>query len=77
MIVGLKESIPCDQIIFRNNNYRNYLNERQGTDLIFYLSEGAPIREGWGRGGEGSFKQGCSLNFSSVKRDAHSKGAFI
>ena len=76
MIVGLKESIPCDQIISRNNNYRNYLNERRGTHLIFYLSEGAPIREGKG-GGSGSFKPGRSLNFSDVKRGAHSKGAFI
>ena len=51
MIVGLNESIPCDQVISRNNNYRNYPNERRGTHLIFYLLEGAFIREG-GRGGE-------------------------
>ena len=43
MIVGLKESIPCDQVISRNNNYRNYLNERRGTHLIFYLSEEALV----------------------------------
>ena len=72
MTVGLKESITCDQVISRNNNYLNYLNERRGTDLIFYLSEGALIREGWG-----SFKLGHSLNFSIVKRGAHLKGAFI
>ena len=51
MIVKLKEPIPCNQVISRNNNYRNYLNERQGTHLIFYLSERAPIRGGGG--GEG------------------------
>ena len=72
MIGGLKESIPCDQVISRNNNYRNYLNERRGTHLIFYLSEGALIWEGGG-----SFKPGRSLNFSAVKRGAHLKGAFI
>ena len=72
MIVGLKESIPCDQFISRNNNYRNYLNECRGTDLMFYLSEGALIREG-----RGSFKSGSSLNFSAVKRGAHLKGASI
>ena len=78
MIVGLKESIPCDQAISRNNNYRNFLNERWGTHLIFYLSEGAPIREReTGGGGGGSFKPGRSLNFLAVKRGAHSKGAFI
>ena len=58
-------------MIFRNNNHRNYLNERRGTHLVFYLSEGALIREGWGR----SFKPGRSFNFSAVKRGAHSKGA--
>ena len=73
MTVGLKESIPCDQVISRNNNYRNYLNERRSTDLIFYLLEGALIRER----GEGSFKPGHSLNFSAVKRGAHLNGAFI
>ena len=50
MIVGLKESIPCDEVISRNNNYRNYLNEHRGTDLIFYLSEGVLIRGGGGGG---------------------------
>ena len=75
MIVGLKESIPCDQVISRNNNYCNYLNERRGTDLIFCLSEGALLREG--EEGWGLFKSGCSLNFSAVKRGAHLKGAFI
>ena len=72
MVVGLKESITCDQVISRNNNYHNYLNEHRGTDLIFYLSEGTLIREGWE-----SFKLGRSLNFSAVKRGAHLKGAFI
>ena len=43
-----------------------------GADLIFYLSEGALIWEGWW-----SFKPGQSLNFSAVKRGAHLKGAFI
>ena len=74
MIVELKGSIPCDQLISRNNNYRNYLNERRDTHLIFYLSEGVVIREG---GGERSFKSGSSLNFSAVKRGAHLKEAFI
>ena len=41
MIVGLKESIPCDQVISRNDK----LNERRGTHLIFYISEGAHILE--------------------------------
>ena len=31
---------------------------------------------GWGGSG-GSFKPGCSLNVSAVKRGAHLKGAFI
>ena len=76
MIVGLKESIPCDQAISGNNNYRNYLNERGGTDLIFYLSEGVLIRERE-REEWGSFKLRCSLNFLAVKTGAHLKGAFI
>ena len=67
MIVGLKESIPCDQVISRNNNYCNYLNECWGTHLIFYLSEGALIREV----GEWSFNPGRLLNFSAVKRGIH------
>ena len=29
------------------------------------------------RGAGESFKSGCSLNFSAVKRGAHSKGVFI
>ena len=73
MIVGLKESITCDQVISRNSNYRNYLNELQGTHLILNLSEGTLIQEG----GEESFKLGRSLNFSAVNRGAHSKGEFI
>ena len=63
MIVGLKESIPCDQVISRNN-YRNYLNERRGTHLIFYLSEGALIREGEdGAGGGGHLSRGAHQIF--------------
>ena len=56
MIVGLKESIPYDPVISRKNNYRNYLNERQGTHLTFYLSEAALIREG---------ARGCHLSQST------------
>ena len=79
MIVGLKESIPCDQVISRNNNYRTYLNERQGTHLIFYLSEGALTREGGGAviwvgalikffsyKEERSFERGIHLGWSAV-----------
>ena len=73
MTVGLKESIPCDQVISRNNNHRNYLNECRGTHFIFYLLEGSLFRET----GRESFKPGQSLNFSPVKRGAQSKGAFI
>ena len=55
MIIGLKDSIPYDQVISRDNNYRNYLSERRDTHLIFYLSEKALIREGM-EGGRESFK---------------------
>ena len=39
--------------VSHQNNYRNYLNERQGAHLIFSLSEGALIQGGR------SFKPGC------------------
>ena len=73
MIVGLKGSIPCAQVISRNNNNRNYLNEQRRTHLIFYLSEGAVIRDG-GEGGGRSFKPGHSLNFFSCKEGRSFEG---
>ena len=74
MIIGLKDSILCDQVIFRNNNYRNYLNERRRNQLIFYLSEGALTRMG---GGGGVIKAGPLIKFFSCRKGRSFEGAFI
>ena len=70
MVVGLKESIPYDPVISRNNNYHNYLNEHRGARLILYLSERALVREGGGRGGRSHLSRAL-IKFFSCK-EGHS-----